>query len=183
MKVFIIRHGESEANKKRVWTGWLDAPLTEKGENDAMLARGVLAGVKFDKIYSSDLVRATRTAEIAIPGCEYEATPLLREINVGSLMGKEYSHIVDSDGRSIVDTGYGAFGGESRDDLKKRVLEFMHVLENCEYERVAAFSHGGYMHNFLDLVLGTSLPRKNVCCNNCTVAVFEYENSILKFHY
>ena len=182
MKVFIVRHGESEANKKGLWTGWLDALLTEKGEADAMLAREVLEGVKFDKIYSSDLVRATRTAEIAIPGCEYEATPLLRETNVGSLTGKEYYPIVYSDGRSVMDTGYGEFGGESTDDLGKRVSEFMRVLENCGHERVAAFSHGGYMMKFLDLVVGKSLPRQSVCCKNCTVAIFEYKDSVWRLH-
>ena len=182
MKVFIIRHGESEANKKRLWTGWLDVPLTEKGEADAMLAREVLSGVNFDKIYSSDLVRAKRTAEIAIPECEYEATQLLREIDVGTLMGKEYYPIVCSDGRSVMDVGYAEFGGESVDDLGKRVSEFMRVLENCGCERVAAFSHGGYMKKFLDVVLGTSLPRQSVCCNNCTVAIFEYGDSRWKLH-
>ena len=182
MKVFIIRHGESEANEKGVWTGWLDVALTEKGEADAMLAREVLSGVKFDKIYSSDLVRAARTAEIAMPGCEYETTQLLREIDVGTLAGKQYYPIVDSDGRSIMDTGYSAFGGESVDDLGERVSAFMRVLESCGYERVAVFSHGGYIKKFLDTVVGKSLPRQSVCCNNCTVAIFEYGDSRWKLH-
>ena len=71
MKVYVVRHGESETNKIRHWTGWLDVALTEKGQNDALFARSVLENVHFDKVYTSDLIRAMQTAEIAIPGCCY----------------------------------------------------------------------------------------------------------------
>ncbi|MBQ3015525.1 MAG: histidine phosphatase family protein [Clostridia bacterium] len=60
MKLYITRHGESETNKKGCWTGWLDAQLTDKGLADAELARETLRGIKFDKVYSSDLIRAKR---------------------------------------------------------------------------------------------------------------------------
>ena len=83
MKVFVVRHGESETNRNACWTGWMDVALTQKGREDATLARRLLSGVKFDKIYASDLQRAKCTAEIAIPGCQYETSALLREINVG----------------------------------------------------------------------------------------------------
>ena len=69
MKVWMIRHGESETNKEGLWSGWLDAPLTEKGKGDAALAGEIVSRIKFDKIYSSDLLRAKSTAEIVIPGC------------------------------------------------------------------------------------------------------------------
>ena len=77
MRVWMIRHGESETNKNGLWTGWLDAPLTEEGKRDAALASEFVSRVSFDKIYSSDLLRAKSTAEIVIPGCQYEATPML----------------------------------------------------------------------------------------------------------
>lgn len=35
MKVYVVRHGESETNHMKKWTGWFDAPLTEKGRDDA----------------------------------------------------------------------------------------------------------------------------------------------------
>ena len=71
--------------KRKKWTGWLDVHLADKGKDDAKKAGDFLKRISFDKIYSSDLIRARETAEIAIPGCRYEISELLREINVGSL--------------------------------------------------------------------------------------------------
>lgn len=58
MKIFVIRHGESETNRDALWTGWYDAHLTEKGRSEAERLRVLLSGIQFDKIYSSDLLRA-----------------------------------------------------------------------------------------------------------------------------
>ena len=182
MKVYIIRHGESEANKNRQKTGWLDVPLTEKGREDAALARGVLSGVSFDKIYSSDLLRAKVTAEIAIPGCKYETCAELREINVGNLAGKFFSEITDSQNSAISKEGYKMFGGESTDEFHNRITSFMHRLESEACENIAIFAHAGWLRKFLDIVVGTTLPRKNVSCKNCAVGIFEYGDSTWRLH-
>ena len=50
MKVWVVRHGESETNRDGLWTGWLDVELTEKGREDAAKAGKILAGTSFDKI-------------------------------------------------------------------------------------------------------------------------------------
>ena len=88
MKLYVIRHGESETNLSGCYTGHLQVPLTEKGIKEAESVHPFLSGINFDKIYSSDLIRAKRTAEAAIPGCVYEETPLLREVDLGELSGK-----------------------------------------------------------------------------------------------
>ena len=177
MKVFIIRHGESETNRDGLWTGWLDAPLTEKGRAEAALLKEFLSRVSFDRIYSSDLVRATTTADIAIPDCRYEKTPQLREINVGNLAGTPLSQKIN-----VGEDGYSRFFGESRGEFVGRVEEFMHKLECLDSENVAIFSHAGWLRSFLDIVLGVRLSRKNVCCKNCAVAVFEYSESVWKLY-
>ena len=182
MRVWMIRHGESETNKNRLWTGWLDAPLTEKGEEEAAAVRGIIAGVSFDKIYSSDLSRAKRTAEIAIPECKYEIMAMLREINVGNIAGKELSVIMDENNRPMNKDGYVSFGGESRADFRERIKGFMHFLETSDCENIAVFSHAGVVKTFLDAVLGVELPRKNIRCENCAVAVFEYSDSLWSLH-
>ena len=91
MRVYVVRPGESETNRAGLWTGWTDVPLTEKGVNDAMLARAFFENLKIDKIYSSDLSRAIETAKTAIPGCEPEILPLIREVNVGNIAGRPLS--------------------------------------------------------------------------------------------
>ena len=176
MKVWMIRHGESETNKNGLWTGWLDAPLTGKGKEEAALAREFLSSVIFDKIYSSDLSRAKSTAEIVIPGCKHETTAMLREINVGNIAGKPLNVIMDSDNRPMNEDGYSRFGGESNDEFCDRMTAFMKILESEECENIAVFSHAGVIRKFLDIVLGIELDRKKICCKNCAIAIFEYNN-------
>ena len=182
MRVWVVRHGESETNQNGQWTGWLDAPLTKKGESDAALAKEILEKVAFDKIYSSDLQRARRTAEIAIDGCEYTTTPMLREVNVGDIAGKPLSVIYDENNRPMNTDGYGRFGGESTAQFRERVCAFIKSLEGEECENIAVFSHAGFLRKFLDVILEVDIPRKNLCCENCAVAIFEYTDSHWRLH-
>jgi broad specificity phosphatase PhoE len=65
-RVLILRHGQSEWNVERRWQGWLDSSLTAAGERQAASRARALAhdGVNPRAVFSSDLVRARRTAEI-----------------------------------------------------------------------------------------------------------------------
>lgn len=182
MKVWLMRHGESETNLAGQWTGWYDAALTEKGKADAARAGAFLAGKHFDKIYTSDLCRARCTAEIAIPGCRYEETPLVREIYVGSLAGKPLSAVYDESGQPMNKDGYGRFGGETITEFRERVRRFMELLAEQKQDNIAVFAHNGFLRTFLDLAMGTALPRKYMLCRNCAVAIFEYENATWKLH-
>jgi broad specificity phosphatase PhoE len=182
MKVYVIRHGESENNLKGLWTGWQDVPLTEKGQEDAQKAGDFLKQVSFDKIYTSDLVRAMKTAEIAVPGCSYEASPLLREINVGTLANQPYSVLTEQQRERISRQGYAEFSGETYTDFYGRIHALRKELEALACETVALFSHAGWLRGMLDTVLDMHVPRKNVCCNNCVIGIFEYANDVWKLH-
>ena len=182
MRVYVVRHGESETNKAHRWTGWLDVPLTEKGIEDAAKAGSLLAGVQFDKLYSSDLIRAKKTLETALPGQEYETSPLLREVNVGNISGKPILPFTEEEKALMAVKGYAAFDGETKEEFRGRVGGFMKRLEECGEQTVGIFCHGGWQRTFLDLVVGVNLPRPNVRCDNCTVSVFDYENGTWMLH-
>lgn len=182
MKVYVVRHGESETNKIRHWTGWLDVALTEKGKQDALFAHSILKNVQLDKVYTSDLVRAIQTAQIAVPGYSYETTPLIREMNVGNLAGKPLEALTDEMRRRIPQEGYAHLDGESQEQFGSRIREFMSMLEALECENVAVFSHAGCLKRMLSEVVGARLPGKNVLCANCTVAIFEYEKGVWRLH-
>lgn len=181
MKLYLIRHGESETNAEGQWTGWYDVSLTEKGFEDAKRARPFLEGISFDKIYSSDLKRAYQTAQTAIPGCEPEKTVLLREINVGSLAGTSLFATPKVTPPLSVQ-GYRAFGGESREDLANRLLRFLSMLEQENYQTVAAFAHAGCLRTLFDELSGGTIPRSAMLCRNCCIAVFEYNGGKWSLH-
>ena len=171
-----MRHGESECNKNKVWTGWIDSPLTEKGKEDARIASKRLSHVSFDKIYASDLVRAVETARIVAEGAECEVSELLREVNVGNISGKSLSILTDEEKKKISEIGYTIFDGESQEHFKSRVVSFMERLENEKYENVAIFTHAGWLRTFLDVVMGFKIPRSKLTCANCAIAIFEFSN-------
>ena len=173
MKLYIVRHGESETNRTGCWTGWLDVALTDKGIRDAERVRETLAGIKFDKVYSSDLQRARVTAETALPGCTYETTPLLREISLGSLEGTpikpDWAQTLASRTGGTVPTG-----GETTEQFRARISEFLRQMQDVPYETVAAFAHGGWLTNALSVIMGVELPRKNIYCGNCATLILEW---------
>ena len=182
MKVYVIRHGESENNVKKHWTGWMDVPLTEKGRMQASRTARYLTDVPFDRVYASDLIRACDTAELALPGCTYEKSALLREINVGSLAGHPVSCLSEEEYKKAHADGYAEFGGESKAELRQRTADFMKLLENSGCGNVAVFCHAGWIRTMLDLVVGTPVKQKSLLCGNCTIGIFEFTGTHWRLH-
>lgn len=182
MRVYVVRHGESETNYNKKWTGWIDAALTDKGKDDAKRAGNLLKTITFDKVFTSDLCRAIETATIAIPECRYETSALLREINVGTLAGTPLNSITEKERAHIDQNGYADYDGEKKAEFYERIRLFIRELEALECENIAVFSHNGWIRGMLDIVIGHYMPRNRVCCNNCTIAIFEYTNETWKLH-
>ena len=172
MKLYFIRHGESETNLAGHYTGWSQVNLTEKGVRDAEGVRPILEGIKFDKIFSSDLIRAMTTAETAIPGCTYETTHLLREVNVGNLALKPFPPSGDPRRKLMVD-GFAPFGGESYEELRARVAEFLEMAKTLDCDTVAAFTHAGFLRQVLSIVLSATVSKMNFVCSNCCIVILE----------
>lgn len=181
MRLYVIRHGQSTTNLNKCWTGWMDVPLTEKGRQDATRAGAFLSSVHFDKVFTSDLQRARYTAEIALPGVEYEALPTLREVNVGSVAGfpfAETSVPKKEDGTN----NFYAIGGESDEAFQGRILSFLEMAKTLPYENIAVFSHAGVLRLMFRLCVGAPVPFTNILCQNCTIAIFELVGDVWKVH-
>ncbi len=101
----LLRHGESEWNKKNLFTGWVDVDLTDLGEEQARLGGLELkkAGVLPTVVHTSLLTRAIRTANIALEACERNWLPVTRhwrlnERHYGDLQGKDKKAVRDKYG-------------------------------------------------------------------------------------
>lgn len=76
-KLVLLRHGESVWNKKNLFTGWVDIPLSEKGIQEAFVAGDRIAHIPFQVIYVSTLIRAQLTAMLAMSRSQGGLVPCL----------------------------------------------------------------------------------------------------------
>uniref|UniRef100_A0A7S3P9F5 Phosphoglycerate mutase n=1 Tax=Amphora coffeiformis TaxID=265554 RepID=A0A7S3P9F5_9STRA len=105
----LLRHGESTWNKENRFTGWVDCPLSEEGEEEAKKG-GVLlrtGGYTFDKAYTSTLKRAIKTLWIALEELDLMYIPIvnkwqLNERHYGALQGLNKQETVDTHGKEQV---------------------------------------------------------------------------------
>ncbi len=139
--LILIRHGESEANRMGVFAGHIDPDLQGRGVKQAELTAEYIAGnYSVDKVYSSDLKRAYRTAKSLADKLGLEIIPdvRLREIDGGKWENVKFEDIVklypEEFGMWINDIGNAACpDGESVAELGERIME---VLEEIAVNNV-----------------------------------------------
>jgi 2,3-bisphosphoglycerate-dependent phosphoglycerate mutase len=105
----LVRHGESTWNNENRFTGWVDCPLSEKGEQEAKAGGALLKqdGFKFDKAYTSTLKRAIKTLWIVLEELDLMYIPIvnswrLNERHYGALQGLNKQDTVDKYGKDQV---------------------------------------------------------------------------------
>lgn len=159
--IYIVRHGESEANAKGILQGHKDFPLTTKGEEQAKILSQELKNIHFHAVFSSDLLRAKRTAEIIALERKLAVvtTQALRERYFGKLEGMykkdrtpEIIKMFDdwnalSNEESLK---YRPYDGETGEEMVGRLSTFLREL-NIGYpgKTILIVSHGDVMRNFL----------------------------------
>lgn len=179
MKLYVVRHGESEANAGGLFAGWADVDLTSKGEQDARDAGELLRHVSFDRVYSSDIYRAVRTCRLALPEAEVERTALMREYDVGDLLGKKIEEFCkDPVARSHRNCrNFAPYGGEDTAMVWERVKQFASLLEERKDETVALFGHAGTICLLANCLLGLPPEYRVVEAKNGAITVFEYDGA------
>lgn len=176
MRLFMVRHGQSAANLSKTYAGQTDAPLTEQGRREALAIRPILADIPFDRVYSSDLSRASDTQKLALPDKDSIRLPLLREINVGSLAGLPFAQArQDHPEQFRGDVDYTYFGGESFEDVRSRAAAFLRLLEEDPCDTAIAFSHNGFICSLLECILKTPVHRRAVFSENCAIHIFDLD--------
>jgi len=105
----LLRHGESTWNNENRFTGWVDCPLSEEGEQEAIKGGRLLKeeGFTFDKAYTSTLKRAIKTLWIALEQLDLMYIPIvnnwrLNERHYGALQGLNKQETVDKHGKEKV---------------------------------------------------------------------------------
>ena len=178
MKVYFLRHGETQYNLEMRMQGWIDIPLNEKGISQAEEAKERIRelGIRFDTVYSSPLARAKKTASV-VSGREESGLVIddrLIEMGFGDYEGMRFERIPDD----VFDLIRHAEGdevpgnAESPVQVLSRTKSFLTDLKGRDGESVLCVAHGVtirsiYAHLNGD---GSSIPWE-VKVGNC--ALFE----------
>ncbi len=153
-EIYVFRHGETNDNHLRVFSGWRDSKLTAKGKKQAMILAPKLKNKQIDICITSRLSRSKQTAKIVLNGkkVDYEVDDRIIERDYGDLAGKSKEKLMEDDFVDAVK--YRRFfdfpppGGESLKDVKKRVFPFCRDLVDRVRktgQNVAISCHGNSM--------------------------------------
>ena len=149
---YIVRHGLTEWNEKGFIQGHSDSPLTAQGITQVKDLAKKLKNVKFDLAFSSDLLRAMRTAEIIAfeHNISVQTSKLLRERDFGILEGKSnknfkeidelLSKLSDEERKSYKSEKYV----ESDNDISDRLINFLREIAiGNPGKKILIVTHGG----------------------------------------
>src|SRR5262249_34835613 len=154
-ELILLRHGESQWNLENRFTGWIDVPLSPRGEEEARKAGEKLRGHRIDKLYTSVLASAIETARLAlevaaIGALPTDRDPALNERMYGDLQGLNKAEAARRFGPEQVHLWRRSYdvrppGGESLADTAARVLPFWerHILPDLRAStNVLVVAHG-----------------------------------------
>ena len=166
--LIITRHGYSEYNKTRMYTGQVDVALTDLGlRQAARTAEYVAETYKIDTIYSSDLKRAMSTA---IPLSEKLGIPVIKEPLIKEIYGGLWENKLMPEIDKLYHDDYQLYkttiglarctGGESLAELQARALEGMKkIAEENDGKTVFVATHGGVLLTLISAWMGLPLSK------------------------
>jgi 2,3-bisphosphoglycerate-dependent phosphoglycerate mutase len=174
--LILLRHGQSQWNLENRFTGWFDVDLTALGEAEAKKAGRLIKDIHLDRVYTSTLTRARRTAQLALAEAEAAGADVgdvkdgegwkliehgdLRERDYGDLVGLNKAETAEKYGEEQVHLWRRGFeikppGGESLADVVERVRPYFeseiwpHVVAG---ENVLVAAHGNSLRAVLVII-------------------------------
>ncbi|MEM1025518.1 MAG: histidine phosphatase family protein [Myxococcota bacterium] len=185
-RLLLVRHGQTTSNLAGRVQGHSESDLTELGVAQARSTADALRDRGIERMYSSDLGRAQRTAGIigARLGLESVLDPRLREVCFGGLEGRTWAEL-DTHFRDAEARGEGNWfthvppgpGGESRQGMQRRAVDTLtSICRRHPEQTVLVVSHGGFIGFFMRWVLGVQSKERYAGFRtpNCAIHTFEW---------
>ena len=174
MKIYYVRHGETDFNlARKMQGGGTEKPLNQKGERQAKETKNELKDVKYDIVICSPMYRAKQTAEIInkaknIPVIIDER---LRERKLGEYEGHDITEEIEE---KIWDynLNYNIPKGENLHDFEKRILEFINeIKQKYKNKTLLIVAHGGVAKIIKAYLYGMpeSKNLSEIKMNNCEI--------------
>ncbi|MBP2633770.1 MAG: putative phosphoglycerate mutase family protein [Firmicutes bacterium] len=150
--IYMVRHGETDLNKQKVYFGWSDVPLNVAGEGQCQALREKLDGIHFDAVITSPLKRTLRSAKIIHEKLEnLIICEELKELNFGQWEGLHYTVIEKNykeewAGWSADWVNFCIPQGESFALLYQRVKAcFLKLLDRYRNQTILLVGHAGVL--------------------------------------
>lgn len=176
--VYLARHGETAWSLTGQYTGLTDLPLTEQGECTAWRLGERLQGLRFAKVFTSPLQRASRTCELAGFGAVAEVDPDLTEWNYGQFEGRRSAevHAEHPDWQLFRD---GCPGGESPQQVTARADRVVGRVRAVSGD-VLLFSSGHFIRVLATRWLGLepTVNSRYFMLSTSSLSALGYENHL-----
>ncbi|ACV22270.1 Alpha-ribazole phosphatase [Slackia heliotrinireducens] len=193
MRVYVIRHGETEGNAAGIFQGRVDGQLLESGYKLARVTGEALQSVKFDAVFSSPLSRARNTAQEVLIGSGNTDVPItfddrLLEIDMGVYEGKKFrpgEREADPEMCRLFFEDAFAFPGfpkgEDARGVCARTQEFLTDLAKHDYDTVLVSTHGFALRAMLNSLYDNPDDFwQGHVPYNCSVSILEGDGDGLK---
>ena len=191
MKIYMIRHGETNWNKERRLQGKADIPLNEFGRHLARETAPAFNDISFDCAYTSPLIRAKETAELVLNGRNIPIVdePRIMEMGFGEYEGlccsREAWNIPDPDFNNFFEAPHkykAPKGGETFEQITQRLQEFLTQLYNqqeLQDKTILLSTHGAALCGILRLIKQNPIEKywDGGVHKNCAVTIVEVEKA------
>lgn len=190
MKLYFVRHGRTVWNLEGRFQGaGGDSPLLPESIDTLKELGQYLKDISFDKIYSSDLPRAVKSAEIIqsqlTNPCSLESVPELREWHLGKLEGLKiatlnaiYPQQIQAFKTNLAKFDTSMFEAESLYSTTQRTIQFIKSLKDSKAEQLLLVGHGANLTASLRTLLGFNEAhlRKDGGLANASLTIMETED-------
>ena len=188
-RLILVRHGESQANALKIFTGHLDYDLSEKGFAEAeMVASYLVPREVIDHVYASDLIRAVHTAEPTARalGLSIHTDARLREVDLGDWTGTPLTGKEDSDPENFrkkqEDPSHFRYpNGEYLPEYYDHVIECItEIADKYPDQTILIAAHGGTVRAFCAFASGYSREEMSsfgAPIVNASINIFEWNGT------
>lgn len=182
MKLYIIRHAETEYNRKGIIQGSeVDSDINDVGESQANSFYEYYKNINFDKIYVSDLKRTFQTIRrFTEKGSSYEKLKEFNEISWGVNQGKsddleDYAELIDTWLAGNLDNKFE--DGESPNEMSVRLVKGFNKVLDDDHDTVLLCIHGRALRILLSKIIDNDLTKMDKYVHSNTgLYILEYKN-------
>ena len=183
MNIYLLRHGQTEENRRGSYYGNLDISLNETGISQGNKASTFFNDIKLDRVYVSDKKRTSEMVELVLGQAQIEVIQdnRINETNFGDFEGKTYEEIKRfyPEECKCWQNNWMEFippGGESYIQLCERVKSFIEDIKKLECDNILICSHSGVIRAVYCYVMNENIDLFwKFGCKNGDISVIKYE--------